>query len=456
MPRLSQPIPHFLLFSALLACDIKPEIEPTSTVRPGLAGLDDLGIRRVIVVQVDTLRADRLAAYGHDRDTLPAASDWLPVHGLHGSASWTLPSTASAMTGLFIAHHGLSHMTPTGANVNVEAETLGSWLTSHGVRTYLASGNEALQIQYGLVRDNDLPQAQLEGRAQRDTVPLVQGTLEWIDTLPEDQPFFAWIQPMDVHEPFHPGDHHGTYANPDDLPFDVSEGASEADQIDQFMEAASAAESQTERDQIVESLRDVYDECVLNVNDGIELLKRGLAERGLTNDTLIVITADHGETLGEDSLLYFGHGGTVRPELVELPLGFIHPKLSTEPVDCLSQNVDLAPTLLQAMGMPAMPNIDGQALQSSCREVVHSSTFVNNTTENRPAEMMASTGEVSVRWNCVENNARAYDLSYDPEELAPLTLDSVEGIEGLAAHLVGLEADFRDLLGADACLAAPK
>lgn len=426
-----------------------------------LEGLDELGATGaldVIIVHSDTLRLDHLSAYGYPRATQPVAeaAPHLIVEGFHAPAPWTLPSTASALLSLSPEHHG--RVSIASPQSDPETDTLAGVLQEAGYATGLFSGNQILAGDEVLADGFDervQVESVLDVEAQTLTALAVQAQ-DWIETLPEDQPYLVWIQPMDVHAPFRPtAKFRGTWADYDTLPFETSDDPQVQEQ--KFEEAYREAETDAEREALVANLRAVYDELVLQQDDALGDLFAWLQARGRLDRTLVVLSSDHGETLGDDQQGTFSHMRTVRPELVKIPLIFFNPNLSDTNIDCLSTNTDLGPTVLRALAMGgaeigALDGTDGQALQDGCREHVVSSLYMNETSENNMMGATITDGRYRLDWSCPDGTPAVFDLDADPYALHPLNPRDVAEVPALQEAMLAWYADANTFLGDPGCM----
>lgn len=433
-----------------------PTDTDTTVVTPGLAGLDDLGARNLIILHVDTLRADRLTPYGGIHDTLPLtdARDWLVVNDYYSVSSWTIPATASLVTGREIESHGLTRVDSAHEpNAAITDRTLAEHLQDAGFVTFAASGNAVVQTVEGMANGFDAVNVLGEIPASR-LDDLRETSFEWLDEQDPSAPFFILMQPMDTHGAYHPDSKAGIFSDLETLPISTDVRTTEEEQVAQFEAAYRAATTDEERAAIVANLQALYDELILNIDDATEALFEDLEERGLRDDTLVVLTADHGETVGDDlEFPSFGHGGTVRPELTHIPLMFSHPRLADQDIECLSQNIDLAPTLAQALGLGAIEGVDGLPLQDGCRSSVHASTYFNNTDRNAAVELMVSDGASMLRWLCGLGGSRRYDLTTDPTGQRALMAEDLPNNDTLEAEVEVFYQRLVEGLGIEHCRA---
>ncbi|MBK9925998.1 MAG: sulfatase-like hydrolase/transferase [Anaerolineales bacterium] len=286
----------------------------------------------VIVIIVDTLRADHLSSYGYKRDTSPFI-DSLAAQGVRfenaiSSASWTQPSHASMLTGRYTYEHQ-AETKP----LDNTYPTIGEVMQSNGYRSGAFSGNtEFFTRRQGFGRgflhfeDNykSVPDAffnsslygflfdfyglrkalNYEGVPTRVLAPDInRSVLNWIDK--DDTPFFVFINYFDVHDPYTPPEpYRSKYAsspNPGGL-------------INGFMERYHPDLTPEQ----LQSEIDAYDGSISYVDDQIKALFSELEQRGLSKNTIVILTSDHGESLGEHGLLQ--HSASLYLNEIHVPL----------------------------------------------------------------------------------------------------------------------------------------
>jgi arylsulfatase A-like enzyme len=427
--------------------------------RPAPAPVDGLSqqgltAQNIVLIHVDTLRADHLAAYGYERSTLPLLESrpWVVVDGYHSATSWTAPSSASMLTGLEIHHHNVRYWDSSGPgapiNQPLDAPTFAAHLSSLGWHTGLASGNtfvsEVTSLSNGFAHRTDDP------TAPPNSAFLAEDLLAWLDTVPPGEPFLLMMQPMDAHQPWDPlREDHGTWSAPDALPFDIGDPQ---DKQLLLLEESRVATDDAGRGLLRQAVRDIYDEQLLGLDRSVAALLDGLDARGRLDDTLVVISADHGESLDDLGVGVFGHGGSLRQELVRVPLMLSHASLPAGTEDCLSQNIDLFPTLLRALGLPPLLGIDGVALQDGCRPYATSSLY--NAGHNGTGELdqiSAVNRDVRVTVECMGNRLLVFDLATDPTCVSAMDPHDVSGTGDLRGPLLDLIEDIRTELPDTTC-----
>jgi len=302
------------------------------------AGLPPVGeaAPNVLLVVLDTLRADHVSAYGYARSTTPRL-DGLAEHGVlfeqaFANSSWTLPSHASLLTGRLPGEHGADWREPMRAGIPTLAEAFAArgyataafaantsyvapeWGLGPGFTRFEVYGSswadDVVRTAYGRrLALNLLPRLGYFDIPGRKRAPEVNREfLSWLDAA-DGRPFFAFLNYLDVHDPYvTDAPHHQRF----------STDAARGDVINfQFQPHAfrrqagiTAAEIQAEID--------AYDGCLTYLDEHLGRLFDEIARRGLDGSTLVVVTSDHGESFGEHDL--FGHGNSLFLESLHVPL----------------------------------------------------------------------------------------------------------------------------------------
>lgn len=278
----------------------------------------------VLVVTIDTLRADRLGVYGAAHVATPAIDRlaregaWVPNATVH--APLTRPSHASLFTGRYPDEHGIRDnvSAPLAAGVPLLAERF----KRDGLATAAFVASVVLERQSGLDRGFDVYSDRMPaGGDRRPGDAVVTEAVEW---LKGKSRFFAWVHLYDPHAPYvPPGRYAGEYAGRP------------------------------------------YDGVVAWSDELIARLVDALRASGSLDSTLVIVTSDHGESLGEhgeDVHGYFVYEATLR-----VPLVFRGPgvKPGTR-IGGLVRTIDLYPTILDIMGHPAEPS-SGRSVAASLK-----------------------------------------------------------------------------------------
>jgi arylsulfatase A-like enzyme len=328
----------------------------------------------VLLITVDTLRADHMSAYGYARATTPRldelAQDAIRFTHVQTPRAKTTPAIASLFTGLYPHDHGVRDLaSPLDERVPVLAESF----RAGGYRTIGVVANWVLTAERsGLSRgfedwDDELTDevgVPPHNAPQRRAGAVTDRALELLDLdgppSPEGErrPWFCWLHYMDPHGIYDPPAEHRIFQGaPDWLPPRESISGHpihEPRLADYNIPASARVDGRVDLGHV----RDLYDGEIHYVDAEIGRLLDALRARGRFADTLIVFTADHGESLGEHRY-WFEHGFytydvTCRvPLIIRLPDGSLdHALPGTRRGD--ASLVDLAPTLLDLVGLPPM------------------------------------------------------------------------------------------------------
>lgn len=312
----------------------------------------------VIIIAVDTLRADHLGCYGYSRDTSPNIDD-LAARGVLcerciSPAPWTLPSFSSVFTSLYPTQHGAETVHST---LRESVPTLAGILKDHGYATGAVINAPALKPAYGVNRGFDhYHMTPEEGRIADGTT---RDALRWLDAIGQE-PFLAFVHYFDPHLSYSPPEPYGKkftgdYESPIGYSFNL-EGFS---RVRDSMFVQMQQLTQADRDRIV----DLYDGEIAFTDAAIADLLGGLDERGLLENTLIVFLSDHGEEFFEHG--GFEHGHSLYQELIHVPLFFCLPGRLPEGVR-LSRPVrliDVAPTILDFLNIEPPPHYEGLSIR---------------------------------------------------------------------------------------------
>jgi arylsulfatase A-like enzyme len=307
----------------------------------------------VLLVTLDTTRADRLGCYGYARATSPhldalAAESILFVRAL-ATSSWTLPSHASLFTGKFPTSHG-ARLDPDGPLVLADAiaapaeirarglapgeATLAQRLAEAGWATAAVVGGPWLLRPFGLAKGFAVyDDAGITDQGGRRADAVTDAALRWLDA-PREGPFFLFLNYFDPHFPYDPPE-----------PFASA-----------FMMRGIRPDPSWRP-----HFEALYDAEILFMDAHVGRLLEGLRARGLWDATLIAVTSDHGELLGEHG--EWGHRRSLHEELLRIPL-LVKPAGPPRPGrrdESPVQILDLHALILEAAGLPLPEDAQGQA-----------------------------------------------------------------------------------------------
>jgi arylsulfatase len=320
----------------------------------------------VLLLSVDTLRADHLGCYGYARMTSP----WLDALAAEGVRfRWALvqwpktgPSVASMFTSTYGSTSGVARLTgriPIPEDLQLFAESL----KTAGYETFGVVSNASLHRSFGYQRGFDEYVEVFRGGAPAPDV--VTACREVMDLWNRDAPYFLWAHFLDPHGPYEPP---GEY----DQLYQGDEAYRKAPVADVAVGPAGRAAAK-ERVGVIphkfyvegrNQIRDYvtrYDAEIRYMDDVIAEFMDWMREQGNLEDTLILFTADHGESLGSHGL-YFSHGRFPYEESTQVPLVIHHPKLAPAVIQEPVALLDLVPTVLDFLDLPALATAEGQSV----------------------------------------------------------------------------------------------
>lgn len=315
----------------------------------------------VLLITIDTQRPDRLSCYGYKKHTTPAfdrlAQEGVRFANAFCDVTWTTPSMSSVMTGTYPTRHGLRS---TYQRLAAENITLAEVLRSQGYATAAIVGSFPVAAMFGLDQGFDhyddrfsapivigapTQPAKVESRfheniddqrlfqmlkaradAYRPDAEVSDTAIAWLETArPKGKPFFLWVHYFGPHEL-------------QDLRLSLEE------QYRQIIDA--------------------YDGQVRETDRQLGRLLSVLDQLGLTANTLTILHADHGQSLGEH--LYVGHGRNLYDPTLRIPLLVRLPGVVPQGrvVQALARNIDIFPTVLDLTGIRISHAIDGETLRT--------------------------------------------------------------------------------------------
>jgi arylsulfatase A-like enzyme len=341
--RVARSLPCFLVGLASLSAWVSGNDSiARESVRTKAAALE-LRPPNVLLIVMDTVRAQSLSLHGYRRDTTPnlvrLAQRAIHFEQARATAPWTLPSHASMFTGRWPHDLNVGETVPLDSTHPTLAEFLrrrgyatggfvanaffcNAWYgLGRGFERYedfygdevvvsLAETLHSSRLGHGLLAMTGHPL--LANRRRKDAARINRDFLNWLATVTE-APFFGFLNYFDAHEPYVPPDGFEHRFAP--RPFSATDLATLAtwntrtrDQI-------------TKRDAALAG--DAYDDCIAYIDQELGRLIDELERRGILNRTLLIITSDHGESMGEHG--FFGHGKSLYNTEVHVPLLIIPP-----------------------------------------------------------------------------------------------------------------------------------
>lgn len=313
----------------------------------------------ILIVVVDTLRADRLGAYGNSRGLTPFL-DELATRGTrfanaYAPSSWTCPSVASLLTSRYASQH---HVTSFEAKLGDAEVSLAEILQEHGYAAGGFSANFRLADTHGYAQGFDhwrsyVTRNKTENKVRGDR--LLRESGEWIARTQSttQAPMLVYLQYMEPHTPYMPPEPYLSrfIRQPDGADATVARSKLIAEAPGE--KALTAPE--------IDLLTSLYDGEVAAADAQLRRLFEELERSGFLDDAIVVVTADHGEEFGEHH--QFLHGFTLYNTAIRIPLIIVAPGLPGGRVvnDDVSL-IDVAPTVLDLVKAPAAPTFEGRSL----------------------------------------------------------------------------------------------
>ncbi|PWB76775.1 MAG: hypothetical protein C3F15_04560 [Holophagae bacterium] len=313
----------------------------------------------VVLVTLDTLRRDRLPIYGYPLDTAPnlsalARSSVVFDNALAASVR-TTPSHASMLTGVTPFDHGVLL---NKGRLNDGVPTLAEILKSRGCRTAGFVSSVTLSRRTGLERGFEVYDDDVGATQERPAPETLARAREWLSAIPAAEPVFLFVHFFEPHYPYSP-------------PADCARRflpAGEAPAPSPSFPELHAMRARGFTRPEIEVLKARYDGEVCAVDRAVGEVLRLLRERGSLERTLLLVVADHGETL-DDRVWMFDHGAQLYDEQARVPLLVRFPNAAHggDRVAAAVTHVDLLPTVLDVLGFKPQLAPGGVSLTAALR-----------------------------------------------------------------------------------------
>ncbi len=390
----------------------------------------------VLVISIDTLRADHLSCYGYPRQTSPAIDALVAGGALferaYSSAPWTLPSYGSLFTGMLPADHragivkqreeafgqDVAPTERTTETLRPDVPTLAELLASRGYQTAGFVSNPFLAPAAGVARG-----FQSYTGYQYNARVGVDQALEWIQSRPSSR-WFVFLHVIDPHMP---------YAPP--KPFDTRFAKKGVDELTNWPPDLDSMRRSPPSDEIKAACVDLYDGEIAFVDAEIERLLASLREAGTLDDTLVVLHSDHGEEFWEHGSC--DHGHTQYDELLRVPFALVWPKgIAAKRIATRVRTLDLLPTLADICGFKAPAGIEGKSLmpvlagtETSDRDGIAEALMHSD----RETKAIFSGKDKLIATGTATN--QLFDMAADPQETNNLAPSSAALVDALRKRL---------------------
>lgn len=371
----------------------------------------------VLLIIIDTLRADHVGYWGYERDITPSL-DSLAASGTawtqtQAQSSWTLPSVASILTGLAPREHGAGTSGGRMFGLAPSIPTLQGILHSRGMSTCAILNVIFLSEDFGFHRGFDHFDCRgvTGSRGTRRANETADAAISWLEG--QNGAFLAVVHFYDPHIPYDPPPPYDTlYA--DSYTGPLRSGEFQMDTMTSVNSGAAVLSPEG-----LSAMVDLYDGEIAFTDVELGRLLRYLRASGLSESTLVIVTADHGEEFLEHSGIE--HGRTLYQEGLHVPLILsgpgIPPGVRREEPSAL---LDLLPTIISYLEVEAPPGLSGADLLASAegtRDIPASNLLWSTVPQ---ASMRRDS--LKVIWYSEDGSTELYDLSSDPFEQDPLNV----------------------------------
>ena len=421
----------------------------------------------ILVIVMDTVRADHLSLQGYERETDPTlkriASEGVMFENAYAASSWTLTSHASLFTGRW----PYEHKADGGRYLDETYPTIAEALTERGYRTGAFNGNfETVTSHWGFARGflhfedyyQTLPQLavssvygrfmeyyvfhkvfNMEFSIDRRWGPSVnQSALDWIDQ-DDDKPFFAFVNYYDAHAP---------YISPERAKF--SNLPTPGGLVNTDWTTADIYNPKTPEQ--VQGEIDAYDGGIYYTDQQIDALLKELESRGKLENTIVVITSDHGELFGEHGL--WEHHNSLYKPVIHVPLIVWYQKSAPHNlrIDTPVSNTFVPAMLLDMLGEPEQTTFPGPPLSQLWADPAAAANFPDPIAEMAESSWV-NPNHLSIRGDMVTvlspewqfiahefNGIELYNLNDDPNQENNLAGENPAALDELKNYYLDLLA----------------
>lgn len=393
----------------------------------------------LILISIDTLRADFLGCYGYDRPTSPSidrfATQSVLFENAVATAPWTPPSHASMLTGLYPSHHGLKPKNTSGIMrdaIRADIPTIAEVLQGKGYQTAAFVRGAVLREGAGFARGFDDFVSMEQDHMSSESSGIRAAAETWLTDMQSDAPFFLFLHFYDVHSDYNSlpeyeekftrpyvGVANGTTVQLQDVRNGfISFGIPEA-----------------------EHLMDLYCAGIRQMDDQFAGLMKFLDDAGLSETTMVVLTSDHGEEFLEHGSVL--HGRSYFEELVHVPLIVRGPGIpSGRRVSTPVSLVDIMPTAFSLLNVTSPSPLDGIDLRplwapngtgvAEPRFLFSEADWGNKSPD---IKRVVRYGNHKLHLDRSTNRTKLYNLADDPDEYFDIANESSAIMENLRAQL---------------------
>jgi arylsulfatase A-like enzyme len=412
---------------------------------PGPPKADDLN---VLLISLDTLRADRLGLYGNTNAASPAldrfASGAAVFEEAVAESSWTLPSHMSMLTGLHPLSHGVNDQ---DQELGRTSRFLAEILRERGYRTFAMTGGGYVEKRrfergFDVFRTSRAPFA-----------GVLEAARTWITGSPAGKPWFAFLHTYDIHCPYDPPEpYRSIFVPPGPEPLSPPmRGSQEMGLCRKYSQLAPDE---------ARYVAGLYDADIRWVDDSLASFFEFLEREKLLETTVVIITSDHGEELFEHG--GGDHGTTLFREQLMVPLIIAAPDAYARRIGGLVGLADIVPTALELAGQPVPAGLDGRSLASTIRSWhgdAPSDARVSTLVKTRPEKSYRMASWLDEKDHLIDDREQGVVMLFDAANDRAEANDRFAKEQGAAARLrsrlLDYERGFAGKPGAPASSTSP-
>ncbi len=403
----------------------------------------------VVLISIDTLRADRLGLYGYPRQTTPNLDAWAKRRATVftravAPSPWTIPSHVSMFSGLDALRHGVNHPVPVPGRLDMMAELF----RDAGYGTLAITGGGFMRPRRGFAQGFDRYRYWPDPKSEDELEAGVDRALEWVEAF-SDRPFLLFFHTFEVHYPYRRRQPFFTELAGEDValtpevhlgfntvPVAAEQGFELSKEF--FWKPSKDVPERSPVSEVeLREIGDRYDSGIAYADSRLERLLTRLEARDLDRRTVVIVTSDHGEALGERGLAghaYLYDWNLLVPLLIATPDG---ERPEGGRIETQVRTVDLLPTVAELAGLEVPAGLDGASLvpllegrqSAHPRDAWSYVSFSNRGLalrhDNRLKYIYNNTA-----WAPLQGREQLYDLRRDPREL-----DDLAGTSDRAAEL---------------------
>ncbi|UCH96079.1 MAG: sulfatase [Candidatus Aminicenantes bacterium] len=404
---------------------------------------------KLILISLDTLRADHLEIYDYKRKTAPEMvrylKDFVVFKNCWSQWCWTLESHQSIMTGLYEVEHNVPEFYPSTPEHLV---TLAEIMKSKGYMTAAFTGGSKVAAYTGLCKGFDTYFDNEQGKKGGIELPGTWlRTKQWLKQNARND-FFLFFHTYEIHSPYKTNiplydDMFQTNKGDNQYIFDVKQELIGAgwDKVNWYRRKKQEKITKADQD-VIRGYQDYYDGSIRYTNDYfLKELIEYLKSLEIYDDTIIVILSDHGEEFFEHGRFY--HFDGLYEEYIHVPLmfKFTHSQYGGTVFAGNVETIDVFPTLLEALGIPLKHTISGKSLLGLIkrgskkplkmgRKYVFSQSSAKFAVKRDTIKLLLR-GRVDHKLNGEIPRIEIYDLSKDPNEQQPIKIDDLSNHKDL-------------------------